>query len=91
MILIFQWSFSGICMEKLKKKDFLNYLFGDKEKKQNDKIFRVQSTYPGIELVHFYTNNKGCFCKSLLLMAELLLHMTDFFHLHLAHPGIFLL
>ena len=39
------------------KKNFLSQLFGDKEKEQNDKIFRVQSTHPGIELVHFCTND----------------------------------
>lgn len=39
------------------KKDFLSQLFGDKEKEQNDKIFRVQRTHPGIELVHFCTND----------------------------------
>lgn len=39
------------------KKQFLQQLFGDKEKEDNDKIFRVQSTHPGIELVHFCTND----------------------------------
>lgn len=40
-----------------KKKIFLKQLFGDKEKEDNDKIFRVQKTHPGIELVHFCTND----------------------------------
>ena len=40
-----------------KKRDFLNQLFGDKEKEENDKIFRVQNTHPGVELVHFCTND----------------------------------
>lgn len=39
------------------KKNFLKMLFGDKEKEDNDKVFRVQSTHPGIELVHFCTND----------------------------------
>lgn len=40
-----------------KKQSFLKQLFGDKEKEENDKIFRVQSTHSGIELVHFCTND----------------------------------
>lgn len=39
------------------KKDILFYLLGDKEKEDNDKILRVQNTHPGIELVHFCTND----------------------------------
>ena len=33
-------------------------LFGDREKEENDKIFRVQSTHPGVELIHFCTNDR---------------------------------
>ena len=40
------------------KKEFLHMLFGDREKEENDKIFRVQSTHPGVELVHFCTNDR---------------------------------
>lgn len=43
--------------KKSKKSDFLDMLLGDKEKEQNDKIFRVQNTHPGVELVHFCTND----------------------------------
>lgn len=39
------------------KKGFLKQLLVDKEKEENDKIFRVQKTHPGIELVHFCTND----------------------------------
>lgn len=50
--------FSSLVLRKAsRKKDFLNQLFGDKEREQNDKIFRVQSTHSGIELVHFCTND----------------------------------
>lgn len=50
--------FSSLVLRKAsRKKDFLKQLFGDKEREQNDKIFRVQSTHPGIELVHFCTND----------------------------------
>lgn len=48
---------SLVIREASRKKDFLSQLFGDKEKEQNDKIFRVQCTHPGIELVHFCTND----------------------------------
>lgn len=40
-----------------KKRDFLKSLFGDKEKEKNEKIFRVQNTHSGVELVHFCTND----------------------------------
>lgn len=50
--------FNKIILKKAKeKKNFLKMLFGDKEKEDNDKIFRVQSTHPGIELVHFCAND----------------------------------
>lgn len=50
--------FNSLVLRKAsRKKQFLKHLFGDKEKEQNDKIFRVQSTHPGIELVHFCTND----------------------------------
>lgn len=50
--------FSNWIFKKLSgKKQFLNQLLGDREKEQNDKIFRVQSTHPGVELVHFCTND----------------------------------
>lgn len=50
--------FNNLVIRKAsRKKDFLSQLFGDKEKEQNDKIFRVQSTHPGVELVHFCTND----------------------------------
>lgn len=50
--------FNNLVLRKAsRKKDFLSQLFGDKEKEQNDKIFRVQSTHPGVELVHFCTND----------------------------------
>lgn len=50
--------FNNIVRRKaLKKQKFLEKLFGDKETEENDKIFRVQSTHPGIELVHFCTND----------------------------------
>ena len=39
------------------KKQFLEHLFNEKEKEENEKIFRVQSTHPGIELVHLCTND----------------------------------
>lgn len=39
------------------KRLFLDRLFNDKEQEDNDKIFRVQSTHTGIELVHFCTND----------------------------------
>lgn len=39
------------------KKQFLSQLFEDKEKEDNDKILRVQNTHPGVELVHFCTND----------------------------------
>lgn len=48
---------SLVIREASRKKDFLSQLFGDKKKEQNDKIFRVQCTHPGIELVHFCTND----------------------------------
>ncbi len=40
------------------KNRFLNLLDGDKEKESNEKISRVLSTYPGIELVHFCVNDR---------------------------------
>ena len=49
--------FENLVRRKLSKKKFLHQLFGDREKEQNDKIFRVQTTYPAIELVHFCTND----------------------------------
>ena len=50
--------FNNIVLRKAsRKKGFLSQLFGDKEKEQNDNIFRVQRTHPGIELVHFCTND----------------------------------
>lgn len=50
--------FTSLVLRKAsRKKEFLKQLFGDKEREQNDKIFRVQSTHPGIELVHFCTND----------------------------------
>ena len=50
--------FNNLILRKAsRKKDFLSQLFGDKEKEQNDKIFRVQRTHPGVELVHFCTND----------------------------------
>lgn len=50
--------FNNLVLRKAsRKKEFLCQLFGDREKEQNDKIFRVQSTHPGIELVHFCTND----------------------------------
>lgn len=50
--------FNSLVLRKAsKKKDFLSQLFVDKEKEQNNKIFRVQSTHPGVELVHFCTND----------------------------------
>lgn len=39
------------------KKQFLQQLLNEREKEDNDKIFRVQSTHPAIELVHFCTND----------------------------------
>lgn len=50
--------FNKIIIKKAKnKKNFLSHLFGDKEKEDNHNILRVMSTYPGIELVHFCTND----------------------------------
>ena len=50
--------FNQIIIKKAKnKKNFLSHLFGDKEKEDNHNILRVMSTYPGIELVHFCTND----------------------------------
>lgn len=50
--------FHKLILKKAKdKRNFLKMLFGDREKEDNDKIFRVQSTHPGIELVHFCTND----------------------------------
>lgn len=50
--------FNNIILRKAKqKKDYLSMLSGDKEREDNEKIFRVLSTYPGIELVHFCTND----------------------------------
>lgn len=50
--------FNSIITRKAKnKKKFLEQLFGDRKKEDNDKIFRVLSTHPGIELVHFCTND----------------------------------
>ena len=39
------------------KKAFLEQLLGDKQLEDNDKILRVLSTHPGMELVHFCTND----------------------------------
>lgn len=39
------------------KSKYLDLLSGDKERENNEKIFRVLSTYPGIELVHFCIND----------------------------------
>lgn len=50
--------FNNLLLKKASKKGkFLEQLFDDKEKEQNNNIFRVQSTHPGIELVHFCTND----------------------------------
>lgn len=50
--------FNKLILRKAKgKKQFLQQLFGDKEKEDNDKIFRVQNTHSGVELVHFCTND----------------------------------
>ncbi len=50
--------FNKIVLRKASgKKTFLQQLFGDRTKEENDKIFRVQSTHSGIELVHFCTND----------------------------------
>ena len=43
--------------KKSNKKTFLNQLLADREREQNDKIFRVQNTHSGVELVHFCTND----------------------------------
>ncbi|MBQ9886700.1 MAG: hypothetical protein IJM37_07580 [Lachnospiraceae bacterium] len=45
-------------LDKIKKKGkYLKMLSGDKEMEDNENIFRVLSTYSGIELVHFCTND----------------------------------
>lgn len=50
--------FNFIVSRKAKnKKQILNQLIDDKQKEDNDKILRVLSTHPGIELVHFCTND----------------------------------
>ena len=38
------------------KNDYLNALTSDKQKEDNKNIYRVARTHPGIELVHFCTN-----------------------------------
>jgi len=48
---------SAIIQKTRKKKNFLELLFGDKQKEDNRKVLRVLSTHPGIELVHFCTND----------------------------------
>ena len=50
--------FNSFVTKKAKnKKNFLEQLFGDKKREDNEKILRVLSTHPGIELVHFCTND----------------------------------
>ena len=50
--------FNNLIIKKAKgKKNFLEQLLGDKQKEENDKILRVLSTHPSIELVHFCTND----------------------------------
>lgn len=50
--------FQKLILKKAKNKSyFLELLFNDKTKEDNDNMFRVQSTHPGIELVHFCTND----------------------------------
>lgn len=52
--------FNKIIFRKARDKhSFLKQLVGDKEKEDNDKIFRVQKTHPGVELVHFCTNDNA--------------------------------
>ncbi len=41
------------------KAKMLSMLSQDKEKEENDNISRVNRTYPGVELVHFCTNEKA--------------------------------
>lgn len=50
--------FNKLILKKARsKKEFLEHLFHEKKTEENEKIFRVQSTHPGIELVHFCTND----------------------------------
>ncbi len=50
--------FNKLLLRKMHgKKTFLEQLLGDKAKEDNDKILRVQNTHPGVELVHFCTND----------------------------------
>ena len=42
--------FNKLILKKARsKKEFLEHLFHEKETEENEKIFRVQSTHPGIE------------------------------------------
>lgn len=47
---------NDILKETQRKAKLLQRLYADKKAEQNDKISRVSRTYPGVELVHFCTN-----------------------------------
>ena len=48
-----------ILRETKRKQKILSYLSKEKEAEENEKVSRVNKTYPGIELVHFCTNDNA--------------------------------
>lgn len=46
----------GSNFEEMSKAKLLQSLNADKKTEKNEKVSRVNRTYPGVELVHFCTN-----------------------------------